>query len=91
MKEYENNKVFLGDIGIGSKASLIEWLIDNKFDENQQDTYGGNHFSILIQINLGVIKLTFWDTPGQKRLRSLYKNFINKSLCIVLIKIYLMK
>ena len=84
MEEFVNNIVFLGEPGIGAKTSLIERLIDNKFDESKPSTCGCNYSSIIIQINLGLIQLALWDTVGQELFRPFCKHFIKVSHCIIL-------
>ena len=84
MEDCSYKIVFLGESGVGAKTSLISRLINNKFYECFESTIGANYSSIIIQVNLGIIVLDLWDTPGQELYRSLCNNFIKGSHCIIL-------
>ena len=84
MKECEYKVMFLGETGTGAKTSLINRLIDKKFDTKNESTICPNSAYIFIQNDLGIIKLELWDTPGGKKFRKLNKLFIKGSHCIVL-------
>ena len=80
---YEYKIVFLGGAGIGAKTSLINQLID-KYIENPSSTNGGSYSYIYIQVILGIIKLSIWDTAGQDRLRQIARHFIKGAHCVIL-------
>ena len=63
--DYEYKIIFLGESGIGAKTSLINQLFD-EYIENPPSTRGVSYSCIYIQVNLGIIKLTLWDTAGQE-------------------------
>ena len=84
MKEYEYKIVFLGGVAVGSKTSLIDQLVNNRFDPNISTTNGESYSSIFAQVNLGIIKLGLWDIAGQEKYRSLSKFFIKDSHCVIL-------
>ena len=88
MEEKDNiscKAVLVGDAGVG-KTSLIEWYINNRYDENQQSTLVSTYTFKKIDIKKynKSISLNIWDTAGQEVYRSLSKNFyLNASIGIL--------
>ena len=82
----ENYKVvFLGDSGVGAKTSLINRIIDDKFNENEMSTSGASYSPKFIRLKSEKdVLIEIWDTVGQEKYRSLTKFFIKDFDCIVL-------
>ena len=73
----------LGESAIGSKTSLINLLIHNKFDYNLANA--NDYSTKTIQLKNGKeFMINFWDTPGQETYRSLCKILMKDSDCIIL-------
>ena len=84
MEEYEYKIIFVGDVGIGAKTSLIKKFIYNKFDKDFKLTISVNSTSIFILVNLGIIKLVLWDIIRAEKYRSISLQFFKGSHCIIL-------
>ncbi len=76
--------VFLGESGVGAKTSLINQLVNKKFDENVESTTASCYSYLYIETDLGIINLDLWDTPGQELYREIAKNFILNCHCVIL-------
>ena len=76
--------VLIGDSGIGSKTSLLNVVINDKFIENVSSTDGVFYSSKIITLNKGELTIGFFDTSGQEKYKSLIKLFIKNADSIVL-------
>ncbi len=83
MEEYNYKIVFLGESGTGAKTTLNNQIIYKIFEEN---FFGltASFYSAFIQVELGIIKLSLWDTTGQEKFRAMNNLFIKHSRCVIL-------
>ena len=72
--------IFLGESAIGSKSTLINVLVYNKFDYSS----ACNCFKVIDLKNDKKLTLDLWDTPGQEKYRALCKLYIKMSDVFVL-------
>ena len=70
--------ILVGDSGVG-KTTIIKQNISKMFCETTLSTRGSEYNIKEIEINNEKINLQIWDTPGQVRLRTMTKNFIQNS------------
>ena len=84
MEEYKYKIVFIGESGTGAKTSLISRLCDHDFTLYTNTTSVPSYTTFSIKINLGIINLELWDTPGQEKYRKMNKLFIKNFHCIIL-------
>ena len=81
----ENVKVtLLGNCGVG-KTCIIQWYIDDSFEENYKSTNGASYSQKLINKNGKKYQLDIWDTAGQEKYRSLGKNFYRDSYIVIFV------
>ena len=77
-ESYKFKVVVVGDSGVG-KTTIIKQYISKMFCETTLSTIGSEYNIKEIEINNEKIILQIWDTPGQVRLRTMTKNFIQNS------------
>ena len=70
--------ILVGDTAVG-KTTIIKQYISKMFCETTLSTIGSEYNIKEIEINNEKINLQIWDTPGQVRLRTMTKNFIQNS------------
>ena len=70
--------ILVGDSGVG-KTTIIKQYISKMFCKTTLSTIGSEYNIKEIEINNEKIILQIWDTPGQVRLRTMTKNFIQNS------------
>ena len=75
--------ILYGTSGSGSKTSLMERIVDNKF-EYYVPTIGLDFKILNIESKYGKIKLQIWDLAGQERFRNVVKNYFKRAHCIIL-------
>ena len=82
--DYNIKLIILGNSTVG-KTSFLDQFINNKFNNYQLTTIGFNILSKTINLSNGEkIKITFYDTSGQEKYRSIPINFIRNAQGIVL-------
>ena len=81
---YKIKLLILGDSIVG-KTSFLDQFINNKFNDYQLSTIGFNILSKTINLSNGdKVKITFYDTSGQERYKSLPINCLRNIQGIVL-------
>ena len=80
MNETTLNIVFVGDIGVG-KTSLVNRIIDNKFNEEYVPTNGVKTNNIDYRGEI----VTIWDISGQEKYKELIPRYIKQSSVVFLI------
>ena len=74
--------ILLGESGTG-KSNLVNICCNLKFNENSASNISSTILEKIITIGNIQYRLKFWDTPGQKKFRSLNNIFIKDSkICI---------
>ena len=77
--------VLLGDCGVGSKSSLVNRLMGNKFEPNIPSTCSASYISRTVNLQNGKkIIIEIWDTPGQEKYKPVLKLYLKDSDCIAL-------
>ena len=82
--DYDLKITFVGDSKVG-KTSLINQLINQKFEPDPPSTVGGGNFIKQLTLNTKRFLLTIWDTAGQERYRSLSKLFLKNSSIVIFV------
>jgi small GTP-binding protein len=67
---FRGRVVVVGDASVG-KTSLLNRLIDHRFDEGENSTIGANYQVWSDQIDDIHVELQIWDTAGQEKFRAL--------------------
>jgi small GTP-binding protein len=71
--------VLIGETSV-SKTSILNRLIQRRFDSSESSTIGANYQIYVADINSVKLELQIWDTAGQEKFRSLgpiyYRNAI---------------
>ena len=76
---------FIGDSGVGAKTSLINAIMNIKFNENESSTTACSFATKIIKLkNNQIIELHLWDTIGQEKYRNLTRIFLSEADCFVL-------
>ena len=70
--------VVIGDSAVG-KTSILNQLIDNKFNSYEQSTIGANYQLYVEEIEEQKIEMQIWDTAGQEKFRSLAPIYFRNS------------
>ena len=85
--EYSDHKIkliLIGDSKVG-KTSFLEQFINNKFNNNQLSTIGFNVLSKICKLSDGTkVRITFFDTSGQERYKSLPASYFRNIQGILL-------
>ena len=82
--DYKIKLIILGNSDVG-KTSFLNRFINNKFNLNQLTTIGFNILSKNINLSNGIkVKLTFYDTSGQEKYKSLPINCLRNIQGIIL-------
>lgn len=55
--------VLIGNAGVG-KTSIMNWIVDDKFEENYLATIAVDYKSKSVEYQNRKIKLDIWDTAG---------------------------
>ena len=84
MEINEFKVVFLGDIAIGAKTSLIDRIVHDQFISQAIPTLTVDYAVKTIQTELGEISLQLYDTFGDETDRPLIAVFIKEAHCIIL-------
>lgn len=75
--------VFIGDTGVG-KTSIINRILEKKFDSNIFPTVGCENTSLEVQCwDFSTVKLQFCDTAGQEKYRALSPMYLRDANVIV--------
>ena len=81
--------LMIGDAGVG-KSSILQQFTDGYFSENLQSTIGVD-FKVKVMTVMDPedkpkrIKVTIWDTAGQKRFRTLTSSYYRGAQGIILV------
>ena len=70
--------VLIGDSSVG-KTSLLNQLIQHKFNEGEQSTVGANYQLYSQTIGETSVDMQIWDTAGQEKFRSLGPIYFRKA------------
>lgn len=76
--------IILGETQVG-KTALINRIKDNKFETGYISTSAPSQNEISLEIKEETIKITFWDTAGQEKFRSLNKLFYKNAEIVLLV------
>ncbi|EAY12547.1 small GTP-binding protein, putative [Trichomonas vaginalis G3] len=74
--------VVIGDSAVG-KTSILNHLIENKFNQYEQSTVGANYQLYCEEVNDQKIEMQIWDTAGQEKFRSLAPIYFRNSAAAV--------
>ena len=61
--------ILIGDCKVG-KTSILQRLIDNKFNEKYETSLSLEYSNYTIKMNNFIIRMQIWDTPGQEKYES---------------------
>ncbi|MEG4026615.1 leucine-rich repeat domain-containing protein [Microcoleus sp. S13C4] len=78
-------KVLLVGQGSVGKTSLINRLIDNKYNPNESQTHGLNIREWKITVNTKPVKLNVWDFGGQEIYHATHQFFLTKRSLYLLV------
>lgn len=76
--------ILTGDIAVG-KTSIINALLNSKFNDEYEPSIGVDFFSKTMNYKGKQIKLQIWDSAGQEKFRSLIPNYIRGASIIFLV------
>ena len=76
--------ILTGDIAVG-KTSIINSLLNSKFNDEYEPSIGVDFFSKTMNYKGKQIKLQIWDSAGQEKFRSLIPNYIRGASLIFLV------
>ena len=76
--------ILTGDIAVG-KTSIINALLNSKFNDEYEPSIGVDFFSKTMNYKGKQIKLQIWDSAGQEKFRSLIPNYIRGASLIFLV------
>ena len=76
--------IFTGDVAVG-KTSIINTLLNSKFNEEYEASIGVDFFSKTLNYKGKQIKLQIWDSAGQEKFRSLIPNYIRGAALVFLV------
>ncbi|EAY13050.1 small GTP-binding protein, putative [Trichomonas vaginalis G3] len=76
--------IVVGSSGVG-KTSLIEYLINGKFNENTQPTIAVDYKTTILEIDGQEVKMNIYDTAGQEKYKALSRSYFRKSDCVLLV------
>ena len=62
--------VLVGDSSVG-KTSMLNMLVEKKFDPTQESTVGANYQLFINEVNGTHVEMQVWDTAGQEKYKSL--------------------
>ncbi|EAX88045.1 small GTP-binding protein, putative [Trichomonas vaginalis G3] len=82
--EYKFKVVVVGSSGVG-KTSIVERLINGKFDNDQISTTGADYSHYTTIVNEKQVKLQIWDTAGQERYRAISKSYFRNAVGVLLV------
>ena len=76
--------VIVGDMGVG-KSSIVLRFVNNTFSENLKSTIGCDHYEKELDVAGAKLKLSIWDTAGQKHLRGLPSAYYKNARCVAIV------
>lgn len=82
--KHDNKIIFVGDPHVG-KTDIVKRFFTHSFNENYKETIGCDISSYSYTIDHETIELSFWDTTGQEKYRSLAPMYYRNSKVAVVV------
>ncbi|KAH0788738.1 small GTP-binding protein [Histomonas meleagridis] len=81
---FHGRVVFIGDASVG-KTSILNNLVDDRFDEFEPSTVGANYQLFSNNVKNIHVEMQIWDTAGQERYRSLGSIYYRNSIGAIVV------
>ena len=81
---FHGRVVVIGDASVG-KTSILNQLIDNKFNEFEASTVGMNYQLFTNDVDGIHVEMQIWDTAGQEKFRSLGTVYFRNSIGAIVV------
>ena len=79
---YHGRVVLIGDASVG-KTSILNRLIEDRYDELEAQTIGANYQLFTQEIDSSRVEMQLWDTAGQEKFRSLIPVYYRNAIAAV--------
>ena len=81
-RSYHGRVVLIGDASVG-KTSILNRLIEDRYDELEAQTIGANYQLFTQEIDSSRVEMQLWDTAGQEKFRSLIPVYYRNAIAAV--------
>lgn len=81
---FNGRVVVVGDASVG-KTSILNQLVDHRYDPYEQSTVGANYQLFINEVNDVRVEIQIWDTAGQEKFRSLGPIYFRNSIGAIVV------